>query len=94
MGDRCLALALAQVAADTANQSQKDKATELLESGGLLEVRKNRSGLRVFLAVGSEGALYLTCETGCNCAGGLRGKYRCHHRFAAQAVVRSRAGRA
>ena len=67
--------------------AQVEKARELISDGGLVPLRRG-----IFRAVSSDGErTYLTASTGqCNCAAGLRGKYRCFHGLAAMIVTASK----
>lgn len=69
--------------------TQVEKARELIADGGL--VPAGRAG--IFRSVSSDGQrTYLTASTGqCNCAAGLRGRYRCFHGLAAMIVTASKA---
>ena len=61
---------------------QREDATELVELGGVVPLRR-----RVFLTVGSHGETYRTAATGqCNCRSGLAGR-RCYHGAAALMVA-------
>lgn len=62
------------------------KATELIELGGVTLLRG-----RVCRTVGSNGDHYLTAPESCNCAAGLKGRYVCHHRIAADIYLATRA---
>lgn len=65
--------------------AQRDKAIELVESGGIAPIR----GRRIFQVVASSGAAtYKTAITGqCNCPAGLRGRTVCYHVGAARVVA-------
>lgn len=68
--------------------AQVEKARELITDGGLVLLRRG-----IFRSVSSDGErTYLTAATGqCNCAAGLRGRYRCFHGLAAMIVTASKA---
>lgn len=56
------------------------KAAELIEQGGIVQLR----GRRVFAVVSSDGQrTYKTHAAACTCPAGLRGKHVCYHRVAA-----------
>jgi hypothetical protein len=80
------AAAIAQVVKGF-KDAQVEKARELISDGGLVPLRRG-----IFRAVSSDGErTYLTASTGqCNCAAGLRGKYRCFHGLAAMIVTASK----
>ena len=60
-----------------------ERAVELLEQGGLIPLRDTGKN-RVFLAVSSDGSTaYRTTHSVCTCPAGLRAKYDCKHRIAA-----------
>jgi hypothetical protein len=60
------------------------KATELIEQGGILPLR----GRRVFTVISSDGAAtYKTAPQGCTCPAGIKGKFTCYHRVAAQILA-------
>lgn len=55
-------------------------AEELIETGALIPLR----GLRVFLAVSSDGSTtYRTHRAACTCPAGIKGTHVCKHRIAA-----------
>jgi hypothetical protein len=57
------------------------KATELIEQGGILPLR----GRRVFTVIASNGIdTYKTAPSGCTCPAGIKGRFTCYHRVAAQ----------
>lgn len=57
-----------------------EKAEELIEQGALIPLR----GLRVFLAVSSDGSTaYKTHRAACTCPAGIKGAHVCKHRIAA-----------
>jgi hypothetical protein len=59
-----------------------DKATELLEQGGVVPLRDTRKN-RVYLTVSSDGAeTYRTARAACTCPAGLRATCMCAHRIA------------
>ncbi|MER7739995.1 hypothetical protein ABTX34_17045 [Streptomyces sp. NPDC096538] len=59
-----------------------DKATELLEQGGVIPLRDTRKNL-VYLTVSSDGQeAYRTARAACSCPAGLRATYMCAHRIA------------
>lgn len=57
------------------------KAEELIEQGGIVALR----GRHVFTVVASNGIdTYKTAPQGCTCPAGIKGRYVCYHRVAAQ----------
>ena len=57
------------------------KAEELIEQGGIVPIR----GRRIFAVVASNGTdTYKTAPQGCTCPAGIKGRYVCYHRVAAQ----------
>lgn len=67
-----------------AKPAQVAKAVELIEVGGIVPLR----GRRIFTVVASNGTdTYKTSPAGCTCAAGLRGKYGCYHRLAAELIA-------
>lgn len=57
------------------------KAEELIEQGGIIPLR----GRHVFAVVASNGVdTYKTAPQGCTCPAGVKGRYVCYHRVAAQ----------
>ena len=60
------------------------KARELIEQGAIVPLR----GRRVFTVVASNGIdTYKTAPQACTCPAGLRGRFVCYHRVAAQIVT-------
>lgn len=57
------------------------KAAELIEQGAIVPLR----GRRIFTVISSDGArTYKTAAQGCTCPAGIKGKFTCYHRVAAQ----------
>lgn len=66
----------------TATPVQREKATELIEDGGIVQIRPT-----VFRTVSTDGTeTYLSHPTNCTCAGGIRGRV-CYHQVAAQIML-------
>lgn len=60
------------------------KAQELIEQGGIVPLRS----LRIFTVVASDGiSTYKTAAQGCTCKAGIKGRYVCYHRVAAQILT-------
>jgi hypothetical protein len=61
--------------------AQVAKAEELIEQGGIVPLR----GRHVFTVISSDGsATYKTAPQGCTCPAGLKGRFVCYHRIAAE----------
>lgn len=60
------------------------KAKELIEQGAIVPLR----GRRIFTVVASNGNdTYKTAPQACTCPAGLKGRFVCYHRVAAQIVA-------
>jgi hypothetical protein len=60
------------------------KAAELIEQGGIVPLRARR----IFTVISSDGtAAYKTAPQACTCPAGLKGRFVCYHRIAAQIVT-------
>ena len=83
-GPTCHAKITAAAKASAEKPAQVAKAVELIEVGGLVPLR----GRRVFTVVASDGQnTYKTSPAACTCAAGLKGRYGCYHRLAAQLIT-------
>lgn len=81
-----------QLVAAGYSSKQVANAIELVELGGVIHLRGS-GDRRVYLTVGSKGAVYRTAITGqCNCHAGLLGK-RCFHAAAVALYATSTASR-
>lgn len=64
--------------------AQVAKAVELIEQGGIIPLRARR----IFTVISSDGtASYKTAPQACTCPAGLKGRFVCYHRIAAQIVT-------
>jgi hypothetical protein len=64
--------------------AQVAKAQELIETGAIVPLRARR----IFTVISSDGtATYKTAPQACTCPAGLKGRYVCYHRIAAQIVT-------
>lgn len=60
------------------------KAQELIEQGGIIPLRARH----IFTVISSDGTnSYKTAPQACTCPAGLKGKFVCYHRIAAQIVT-------
>lgn len=60
------------------------KAQELIEQGAIVPLR----GHRIFTVISSDGtATYKTAAQACTCPAGIKGRFVCYHRVAAQIVA-------
>jgi ribosomal protein L37E len=60
------------------------KAEELIEQGGIIPIRARR----VFAVISSDGSTtYKTAPQGCTCPAGIKGRFVCYHRIAAEIVA-------
>jgi len=83
-GPTCAAKIRTAAKTSSEKATQVAKAVELIEVGGLVPVK----GSHVFRVVASNGVdHYLTAPEACTCAAGLRGRFACYHRLAAQLVA-------
>jgi hypothetical protein len=61
-----------------------EKAVELIELGAITPLR----GRRVFTVISSDGTqTYKTAPSGCTCPAGIKGRFTCYHRVAAQILA-------
>lgn len=68
----------------THKPAQVAKAVELIEQGGIIPLRARR----IFTVISSDGtASYKTAPQACTCPAGLKGRFVCYHRIAAQIVT-------
>lgn len=86
-GRRCKTLVRAAARAQVIAQHKPTtvaKATELIEQRALVPLR----GRRIFQVVASDGiGTYKTAAQGCTCPAGIKGRYVCYHRVAAQILT-------
>jgi hypothetical protein len=60
------------------------KAEELIEQGGIVPIRARR----VFAVISSDGSTtYKTAPQGCTCPAGIKGRFVCYHRIAAEIIT-------
>jgi hypothetical protein len=89
VGKTCKARIAAAAKTSTEKPAQVAKATELIELGAIVPLRR-RSGTRVFRVVSSRGdATYLSTARQCNCPAGLKGRYGCYHELAVRLVTKA-----
>jgi hypothetical protein len=75
--------ARAQVIA-TYKPAQVAKAEELIEQGGIIPLRARR----IFTIISSDGThTYKTAAQACTCPAGIKGRFVCYHRIAAQIIA-------
>lgn len=82
MGKHCAAKVKAATHTVTAKTEQTAKAIELIEDGGIVQIRPT-----VFRTVSTDGQeLYLSHPTNCSCPAGRNGR-TCYHSLAAQIML-------
>lgn len=68
----------------THKPAQVAKAVELIEQGGIIPLRARR----IFTVISSDGThAYKTAPQACTCPAGVKGRFVCYHRIAAQIVT-------
>lgn len=85
-GRVCLRIVKAALLATRATRAQIDKALDLIESGGIVNLGE-RFRNAVFRVIGSDGkSKYATTTSACSCPAGLAGRL-CYHRVAVAVVT-------